>query len=56
MLFRFIILNVTAVTKSGSANATYNTLKAIIDGKIGSVMNDGIENAGFVKWAIPILI
>lgn len=40
---------VTAVTKNGSANATYNTLKAIIDGKIGSVMNDGIENAGFVK-------
>lgn len=39
---------VTAVTGSGKPNATFNTLKDIIDGKIGSVMGDGADNAGKV--------
>lgn len=40
---------VTAVTAKGSPNATFNTLKAIIDGKIGTVMTDGAENAGMLR-------
>ena len=40
---------VTAVTSKGAPNATYNTLKAIIDGKIGNVMEHGAENAGRVR-------
>lgn len=37
---------VTAVTAQGKPNATFNTLKAIIDGKIGTVMSG---NPGFVR-------
>lgn len=40
---------VTAVTKSGKPNATFNILQSIIDGKIGSVMEHGKENAGKVR-------
>lgn len=40
---------VTEVTSTGRANATYTTLEAIIDGKIGSVMEHGAENAGKVR-------
>ncbi len=40
---------VTAITKKGNSNATFNVLKAIIDGRIGSVMEHGAENAGRVR-------
>lgn len=40
---------VTPVTSKGSPNATYNTLKAIIDGRIGNVMEHGKEMAGRVR-------
>lgn len=36
---------VTATTAKGSTNATYTTLANIIDGKYGSVMGNGKENA-----------
>ncbi len=39
----------TAVTKNGKPNNTFNLLKSIIDGKIGSVMEHGKENAGMVR-------
>lgn len=40
---------VTATTAKGNANATFGLLKNIIDGKIGTVMNDGKEQAGKVR-------
>lgn len=40
---------VTEVTSSKKPNATYTVLKSIIDGKIGSVMEHGKENAGKVR-------
>lgn len=40
---------VTETTKSGKPNTTYNILSNIIDGKIGSVMADGAENAGMLR-------
>lgn len=40
---------VTETTKAGSANATYKLLESIIDGKIGSVMGNGKDNAGMVR-------
>ena len=40
---------VTATTAKGNANATFAVLKDIIDKKIGTVMNDGIEKAGKVR-------
>lgn len=40
---------VTAITGGGKPNATYNVLSSIIDGKIGSVMANGKENAGKVR-------
>ena len=40
---------VTAVTSKGKANASYGVLENIIDGKIGSVMEHGKENAGKVR-------
>lgn len=40
---------VTELTAKGKINATFGTLKAIIDGKIGSVMEVGKENAGKVR-------
>lgn len=40
---------VTEVTSTGKPNATYSILKSIIDGKIGSVMEHGKENAGKVR-------
>lgn len=40
---------VVATTKSGKPNSTYNTLQAIIDGKIGNVMEHGKENAGKLR-------
>ena len=36
---------VTATTSKGAANATYTTLMNIIDGKYGTVMANGIDNA-----------
>ena len=39
----------TEKTTTGRANPTYTTLEAIIDGKIGSVMEHGAENAGKVR-------
>lgn len=40
---------VTATTKQGKPNATYNALKDIIDGKVGSVMGNGADKAGKVS-------
>lgn len=40
---------VTEMTASKKPNATYTVLKAIIEGKIGSVMEHGKENAGKVR-------
>lgn len=40
---------VTAVTASGKANATYTTLKNIVDGVIGTYMKDGKEKAGKLR-------
>lgn len=40
---------VTAVTSKGKKNATFDVLQAIIEGKIGSVMKHGKENAGKVR-------
>lgn len=40
---------VTATTSKGSANATFGTLKSIIDGVIGTIMKDGKEKAGKVR-------
>lgn len=40
---------VTAVTSTGKANATYNILQSIIDGKMGNVMEHGKENASKVR-------
>lgn len=40
---------VTEVTSKGKPNATYTVLNSIIEGKIGSVMEHGKENAGKVR-------
>lgn len=40
---------VTATTAKGNTNATFGVLKDIIDGKIGTVMANGKENAGKVR-------
>lgn len=40
---------VTAVTAKGMANETYRILNNIIEGSIGNVMADGLENAGMVR-------
>jgi hypothetical protein len=40
---------VTATTSKGGANATFTTLKNIIDGVIGAKMKDGAEKAGKVR-------
>lgn len=40
---------VTATTKNGKPNATFNILQSIIDGKIGSAMEHGKENAGKLR-------
>lgn len=40
---------VTAVTASGKANATYSTLKNIVDGVIGTYMKDGKDKAGKLR-------
>lgn len=40
---------VTAVTSSGKTNATYTTLKNIIDGTVGTIMKDGIDKAGKIR-------
>lgn len=40
---------VTAVTSTGKENATFKTLASIIEGKVGNVMANGIENAGKVS-------
>ena len=40
---------VTATTSKGNANATFGVLKDIVDGKIGTVMANGAENAGKVR-------
>lgn len=40
---------VTAVTSKGKPNATFPILKDIIDGKIGTVMANGPENAGKIR-------
>ena len=40
---------VTATTAKGSANATFTTLKNIIDGVIGTQMKDGKEKAGKLR-------
>lgn len=40
---------VTAVTSKGKPNTTFNILQSIIEGKIGSVMEHGKENAGKVR-------
>lgn len=40
---------VTAVTAKGGANATYNVLNSIIEGKIGNAMEHGKENAGKIR-------
>lgn len=40
---------VTAVTSGGKTNATFTTLKNIIDGNIGNVMKDGKDKAGKLR-------
>lgn len=40
---------VTATTSKGGTNATFITLKNIIDGVVGSYMKDGAEKAGKVR-------
>ena len=40
---------VTATTSKGNPNATFSTLKNIIDGVIGSVMKDGKDKAGKLR-------
>ena len=40
---------VTATTKGGKTNSTYTALSDIIDGKVGSVMGNGKDNAGRVS-------
>lgn len=40
---------VTATTAKGNANATFGVLQDIVDGKIGTVMANGKENAGKVR-------
>lgn len=40
---------VTAVTSKGKPNNTFNVLQSIIDGRIGSIMEHGKENAGKVR-------
>jgi hypothetical protein len=40
---------VTATTSKGATNATFTTLKNIIDGVIGTKMKDGAEKAGKVR-------
>ena len=40
---------VTATTAKGNANATYGVLKNIVDGMIGTVMDNGKENAGKIR-------
>ena len=40
---------VTATTSKGTANATFTTLKNIIDGVIGTYMKDGKEKAGKLR-------
>lgn len=40
---------VTAVTSKGKPNATFNILQAIIDGKLGSVVEHGKENACMLR-------
>ena len=40
---------VTATTAKGNTNATFGVLKDIVDGKIGTVMANGKENAGKVR-------
>ena len=39
---------VTATTSTGKSNATFNVLKDIIDGKLGSIMANGAENAAII--------
>lgn len=39
----------TATTSKGAENKTFTALKSIIDGRVGTVMKDGKENAGKVK-------
>ena len=36
---------VTAITSTGKANASFSTLRNIIDGRYGSIMNDGKDKA-----------
>ena len=40
---------VTASTSTGKANATFNVLKDIIDGKLGNVMAHGVDNAAYIS-------
>lgn len=40
---------VTATTAKGNSNATFGILQNIIDGKIGTVMGNGKENAGKLR-------
>ena len=39
---------VTATTSTGKSNATFNVLKDIVDGKLGSVMANGADNAAII--------
>lgn len=41
---------VTEMTANKKPNATFTLLKSIIDGKIGSVMENGKENAGKIRF------
>ena len=36
---------VTAITSTGKANASFSTLKNIVDGRYGSIMKDGKDKA-----------
>lgn len=40
---------VTATTSKGKANASFNTLKDIVDGKLGTIMKDGADKAAKLR-------
>lgn len=48
-MLNVVQVHFTYVTAKGKPNNTFNVLQSIIDGKIGSVMEHGKENAGKVR-------
>lgn len=48
-MLNVVQVHFTYVTAKGKPNNTFNVLQSIIDGKIGSVMEHGKENAGKIR-------